>query len=269
MGLLVLADALAIALALALLPGRASAHGYLSVPPSRNLLAHRAGLEWDPHSLNGGGPWSVWPSGRWQPGGGGLHPVCGRDAYAAPGPVQALWTEGQLVRLQVVVTAPHAGHFFFGICPAGQESAACFNAHPLTDAETGLPYWSLGGRGGARYGATGPHDMTFRLPAGVKCARCTLRFYWLTGNSCDPPGAAPTGMGTCGGSGALPEEFWNCSDVVVLPRPPQVPSPKPSRKPRPKHSSPKPKKPSPTPRPAPKSRNPKSPKPNPKATGPR
>ena len=35
--------------------GGAMAHGYLAIPPSRTLLAHNAGLEWDHMSLNGGG----------------------------------------------------------------------------------------------------------------------------------------------------------------------------------------------------------------------
>ena len=111
---------------------RARAHGFLANPPSRNLLASRAGAEHDAQSLNGGG----------------------------------------------------------------------------------RPYGSLG-----------THSMTFRLPAGFACERCVLRWYWLTGNSCDPPGAVPTGTGACGAGGATPEEFWNCADVRIVAAPKPTPKP--------------------------------------------
>ena len=216
--------------ALALAAPGAHAHGYVSNPASRNLLASRVGAEYDVQSLNGNGPWGTWPSGVWAPGGGGNHPVCGRDVYAAAAPPQATWNSGQTVDLSVTVTAVHAGHFYFGLCPAGQLSPQCAYSHLLTNAADGKPYYDMAWTGGQRYGFTGVHDMRFELPAGFVCDPCVLFWHWVTGNSCDPPGAAPSGMLPCGAPGAVPEEFWNCADVRVVggaaPTPPKpAPSP--------------------------------------------
>lgn len=184
------------------------AHGFLAQPAARNYLANLAGAEYDHMSLNGGGPAAVWPSGVWLPGGGGNHPICGRNAYAVPGPSQALWRPGDTVQLVVVITAPHAGHFYFGLCPTGQESPQCFDAHRLTDADTGTDYFDLRNQRGSEYGAAGSYPMAFRVPSDLTAGPHTLQWYYLTGNSCDPPGAPPTGMGACGAGGAVPEEFW-------------------------------------------------------------
>lgn len=257
-----------------LAPVPVSSHGYLANPTSRNLIAHRAGLEYDHHSLNGGGPWTVWPTGQWRPGGGGNHPLCGRDAYSGRGAAQATWLPGQDVRLSVVVTAPHAGHWYFGLCPAGMESPACFASGRLRNTADGTDYFNLKNQRGSLYGAAGAYDMTFRVPAPLAPGDYVLQWYWLTGNSCDPPGDAPTAMGLCGGGGAVPEEFWNCADVriagpplqqappVRAPRrspPPKSPSPKPRKSPKPPRklvlespSPPPSRSPSRSPRPAPR-----------------
>ena len=186
-------------------PTPVRSHGYLVQPPSRNYLAYKAGLDYDVMSLNGGGPWSVWPSGNWQPGGGGNHPICGREQYSAPGASTATWQAGQDVQLSVVITAPHAGLFYFGLCSVGRESPDCFARHKLLNTEDGTDYFNLKNRGGSFYGAAGTYTMTFRLPADAPTGLCTLQWYYLTANSCDPPGMAdpPTGMGVCGGS-AIP-----------------------------------------------------------------
>ena len=230
----IVVTALALTAVVSTTPG-AHAHGYVSNPASRNLLASRVGAEYDVQSLNGNGPWGTWPSGVWAYGGGGNHPVCGRDVYAAAGPPQATWNSGQIVDLSVTVTAVHAGHFYFGLCPAGQMSPQCAYSHLLTNAADGKPYYDMAWTGGQRYGFTGVHNMRFKLPAGFVCDPCVLFWHWVTGNSCDPPGAAPSGMSPCGTPGAVPEEFWNCADVRVIgsasPTPPK-PTPSPPKAPK-------------------------------------
>ena len=221
----IVVTALALTAAIAHVP-TAEAHGYVSNPPSRNYLASRVGAEYDVQSLNGNGPWGTWPSGVWAPGGGGNHPVCGRDVYAARGPPQATWNSGQIVDLSVTVTAVHAGHFYFGLCPSGQLSPQCAYSHLLTNAATGKPYYDMAWTGGQRYGFTGVHNMRFKLPQGFSCDPCVLYWHWVTGNSCDPPGASPSGMLPCGTPGSVPEEFWNCVDVRVIGVPAPNPTPK-------------------------------------------
>ena len=53
----------------------------------------------------------------------------------------------------------------------------------------------------------------YRIPAALSCERCVLQWYYLTGNSCKPPGApswaTSEAMPTCGSMGpgaAYPEE---------------------------------------------------------------
>ena len=59
------------------------------------------------------------------------------------------------------------------------------------------------------------YNASFVLPANVTCdgvtARCVLQWYYLTGNSCNPPGEPAQyigdyGVGTCGAGGSTPEE---------------------------------------------------------------
>lgn len=83
--------------------------------------------------------------------------------------------------------------------------------------------------------------MRYRLPKGVTCKHCVVQWYWATANSCAPRGFldymlthnAPFGttcpgdsgtkgtfrddMTDCGGS-MVPEEFWSCADVSIMPR---------------------------------------------------
>jgi hypothetical protein len=69
---------------------------------------------------------------------------------------------------------------------------------------------------------------TFRLPRTLTCdgrtAKCVLQWYWQTGNSCTPPGTpkryANAHLSICGTPEAsYPEEYWNCADISILPRP--------------------------------------------------
>jgi hypothetical protein len=67
----------------------------------------------------------------------------------------------------------------------------------------------------------------YKLPPGLTCQACVLSWYWLTGNSCNPPCEASDplypncnrlAMGYCGDSKALsPEEVrgrgWRKSNI--------------------------------------------------------
>lgn len=99
---------------IASLPFRAHAHGYVTVPASRNYVAYQAGLMYDPGNGNGIGPNASLPRGY--PG------VCGdpfqlvspaTDYAGNPAPVQATYTAGQTISITVKVTANHGGYFAF------------------------------------------------------------------------------------------------------------------------------------------------------------
>lgn len=83
--------------------------------------------------------------------------------------------------------------------------------------------------------ATPVYVVQYKLPAGFTCEACVLSWYWLTGNSCNPPCEASDPlypncnrlqMGYCGDSKALnPEEVkgggactvaWLCWVVEVV-----------------------------------------------------
>ena len=211
-----------------------TAHGYLEEPVSRNLLAHRRGLEYDHMSLAGGGPHAVWPDGNWQFGGGGNHFTCGRQQYDTPGEIQRMWITGQQVKIKVVFTVVHRGHNYFGLCPADQEpTPECFAKNWLTNIETDQRYWDLGGQ------SKGTYEMLFQLPADYECPNCVLWWWWVTGNSCLPPGDRGN-LPACG-EYAIPEEFWNCADVSIMNRTmPMVSPPPPTESPPPPTESPPP-----------------------------
>ena len=203
-----------------------TAHGYLEEPVSRNLIAHRRGLEYDHMSLAGGGPHAVWPNGNWQFGGGGNHFTCGRQQYDTPGEIQRTWITGQQVKIKVVFTVVHRGHSYFGLCPAGKTpTPECFAKNWLTNIETNQRYWDLGDK------QKGTYEMLFELPAGYECPNCVLWWWWVTGNSCLPPGDRGN-LPACG-EYAIPEEFWNCADVSIMNRTLPILSPPPAKSPPP------------------------------------
>lgn len=237
-----------------------NAHGYLADPASRNLLAHRQGTEYDQMSLNGGGPAAVWPDGFWKFGGGGNHYTCGRERYDTPGPIQKTWVSGEQVKIKLQITVAHRGHMYFGLCPANlPPTPDCFAERWLMNTDTGYRYWDLAGQ------PVGAYEMYFKLPDNFTCPQCTLWWWWVTGNSCLPPGDMGN-LRACGEQGAVPEEFWNCADVSIVngtdPSPPPPPPPRP-RPPPPRLSPPSPRPKPPSPRPRPPSPRPPSPRPVP------
>lgn len=204
------AVALVVMMVSALVPAVAG-HGYMLEPKSRNYLAYVAGQDYDPMSLNNGGPWASWPAGNWRFDGSAA-PVCGREAYdTVPGPSQAVYHPGSIVPIQIKITAAHGGRFFFGVCPAAPApSKACFV--PLINPVDGSGSWLLSGQDGKQYGSERVYLVPMRLPPGLSCTACTLRWYWVTENSCsigDAPGLPP-----CGGT-AVPEEFSNCATITI------------------------------------------------------
>jgi hypothetical protein len=182
-------------------------------------------------------PGQFWPIGN--------KGLCGDKAsakpqdqkYLAAGPVAATYTSGQVIDIDLSISAYHKGRVSFSICNSATLSESCFNIH-LTRADSLQP--------GSRYlylpttstaavtvgpnltsnpGAGQKYSMRFKLPDGFTCTRCVLRWYYLTGNSCHPPcdpaDPAPcvpdsANLGICGKSGThYPEEFWNCADITV------------------------------------------------------
>jgi len=229
------------------------------------------------------------------------------ETYLVPTPVQRTYTPGEIVEFQVGVSTHHRGHYEFRICDmaldgqtlesrdAGQ---ACLNRWTLQRAplkascsegydpdpdcqpidENHPERWYLppGGEGWssgsseALAGTAEVHRMRYTIPADLTCSRCTLQWYYSTGNTClydgdyfthfaqmqaqgwpsmewcnfCTPGASCSG--TCCGpeSGKFGEEFWNCADIAVQagggPQPPVAPTPASSLMPEPVTQAPAP-----------------------------
>jgi hypothetical protein len=268
-----------------------NAHGYLKFPAARNVVANS---DYCKQCLSAGGPSAVsngasWPNGK--------HGICG-DPYSQTRPrnheaggkyygngiSQATFTSGDVIDLEVVLTAYHKGEFDFRICKingiteedeTNQLTEECLDQHQLKQASIGsqIP-------GEARY-FIGPsssdwdYKMKYQLPAGLDCdgetSRCVLVWHYLTGNSCDPPNTpqqySSPSLAVCG-TGPYPEEFWNCADITILPRSTISPVPSSPVPPSPSPVPPSPVPPSPspvpsTPSPVPPSPVPSSPVPSP------
>ncbi|KFM24396.1 hypothetical protein F751_3114 [Auxenochlorella protothecoides] len=235
---------LALAVAACLLQ-RVEAHGYLAVPLSRNALHN---TDYCKQCLNAGGPSACsaggsleWPAGR--------HGMCG-DPYtgerkheyggvSATGTITGTYTEGQVVNMTIVITAAHKGRFMFRVCviqdPTSERAELtdeCLNQHILMQADVagaqnaGSPYWYDRG--------VGSWDMAYQLPQGLTCdgvnTRCVMQWWYLTGNSCEPPNTDPKyaspQLTKCGTNGAYPEEVR----LGKLSPPPTKKSPSPSTK---------------------------------------
>lgn len=137
------------------------------------------------------------------------------------------------------------GHFEVKACPivTGEVATqACFDAYPLTfvsddfyDAPADPHYPGRAYIPRSEYSTQKTPDNAylfrhqFKLPDGLRGDLVLLQWYYLTGNSCLPPGysayAWPVGFNpgsqlpACGqipsdGRG-VPEQFWNCAEVKI------------------------------------------------------
>ena len=128
-------------------------------------------------------------------------------------------------------------------CEAGTDET-CGAIHKEYPSRWYLPCRGVGPVVGGTNG-----KMRYQLPAGFTCTRCVVQWYWVTANSCTPPGMGdytpPASWGGCSKNGQLgpcgagwPEEFWTCADVAVggaggggAPPPPVVAPPAPTTAP--------------------------------------
>ena len=222
--------------ALALFPTSAVGHGYMTDPAARHVqrAGSLAGYSLRDSTAAGGGGLvydngKKWPNGR--------HGLCGESykkvpnyffgpgdlseggKYATPPIIAATYAPGATIKIRIAIFAWHRGRFEFKLCkdPARSLTQACFDEHPLTDPKTGSPFFFPSGADD-QAPPNNEYIIEAKLPAGVSCSRCVLQWYWLSGNSCVPPGD-PRGpndpLGSCGGTGSNPEEFWNCADISI------------------------------------------------------
>ena len=233
---------------------KVTAHGFLKVPPARNVLAlDSTPPEPCPHCLNGGtskevsnlGAWT-WPKGRhglcgdpWNDKAPRQHEAGGK--FYTPG-LYTTYDKGQVIDIEVLLTTNHNGRFKFRICKVsgGYDTAAeneqeqlteeCLDEHVLKQAKSGRSPGGLWSYAKSDDPVPAHYTISYQLPDNLTCdgvsSHCVLQWYWLTMNSCDPKGVDPkykrlsaTGapLQECGSKGApYPEEFWNCADILIL-----------------------------------------------------
>lgn len=236
------------------------------------------------HALSLPGGWTPYnPSSssfRWRAGvcgdafsGPFEHETGGRYYYDAH--ISATYTQEETIDLELAVNAHHNGYIEVQVCdvarcPGGDISKECFQRGYCTklrratvdkcqrkgETECGpidtnyperwyLPcYGHVDGSGTLRrYGEDG--EIRYELPSGLTCERCVLQWYWVSANSCNPPGVREyfegldrphwgscKGQGgavggfafrqrTCGGGRterkSVPEEYYQCADIRILP----------------------------------------------------
>ncbi|XP_052703443.1 uncharacterized protein LOC128179830 [Crassostrea angulata] len=193
----------------------ATGHGRLWEPPARSTLFRRGYSttpNYNDNQLFCGGYAVQWMLS------GGKCGICGdpynqkqpRDHEAggkyASGIITRHYTEGQLIDVDVEITANHKGWFEFRICPNNDVKKAatqtCFDNYLLKFANNATRYHISS--------AVGLHHVKLYLPPGLTCTQCILQWRYHTGNSW---GVDPSGRG-CLGCGPQ-EEFYGCSDIAV------------------------------------------------------
>eukprot|EP00040_Diaphanoeca_grandis_P040052 m.261075 g.261075 ORF g.261075 m.261075 type:complete len:385 (-) comp41254_c0_seq1:82-1236(-) len=200
--------------------------------------------------------------------------VSNQQKYAkGDGSIVANFAVGEAIDIEVVVTAHHLGYFQFHLCnmdslaDGENVSWSCLSENnlkrvsmgdgldvsPMDDVRYFLdPVCAKNWSSTAYTGNVNKSDtdyvkqyfnyaqkmrMRYKLPDGLSCSHCVLRWHWVTANSCTPPDYSdvvwPTqshacnenmtssmwwnpSLGECEQSqSTYPEEFWNCADVSV------------------------------------------------------
>ncbi|KAL0278774.1 UNVERIFIED_CONTAM: hypothetical protein PYX00_000489 [Menopon gallinae] len=189
-----------------------SGHGMMLSPPSRSSM-WRFGFDTPPNyndnELFCGGFAVQWDKN------GGKCGICG-DAYHdkrprenehggkyGTGKISMQYKEGSSMPVVVRLTAAHLGHFEYHICnmDKAKETEECFSTLLL---DNGTDKYNV---------TTGPGDfrMNVKLPKGLRCKHCVLRWHYRGGNNW---GQCPDGSWALG---CGPQEtFRNCADISVV-----------------------------------------------------
>ncbi|XP_069122394.1 uncharacterized protein [Argopecten irradians] len=190
-------------------------HGRLWEPPSRSSMfrqGYKTPPNYNDNQLNCGGFANQWGTQN-----RGKCGICG-DPYNgdrmneaggkyATGLITRKYSEGQVIDIDVQVTANHLGWFEFRVCPNNNVKKAatqeCLDQHVLQRTD---------GNGARFYISSdvGHFKMKYTLPTGLTCTQCVLQWKWHVGNSWgrNPDGRSGIGFGP-------QEEFYGCSDVAI------------------------------------------------------
>ncbi|XP_041375005.1 uncharacterized protein LOC121387844 [Gigantopelta aegis] len=190
-------------------------HGRLLEPVSRSSMwrkGFKTPKNYNDNQLFCGGFYNQQYLNRGQCG------VCGDPAQGprqneaggiyATGQIVRTYTSGQVIDIQIQITANHLGWFEFRLCSNNNPKKAvtheCLNKHLLP----------LANGAGTRYvigSDTGMYNLKVKLPPGLTCTQCVLQWKWHTGNSFGVDLLTHRGCVGCGPQ----EEFYGCSDIAI------------------------------------------------------
>ncbi|XP_066920151.1 uncharacterized protein [Clytia hemisphaerica] len=190
-------------------------HGYMENPPSRNSM-WRYGFpnpkNYGDNELFCGGAFVMKKNG-------GKCGVCGDPYHAkvqphadggkyANGIITRTYKQGQVIDVKIYLTMSHLGYFEFRIGEFDNKKTSGnaigkLNGH-LMDLVGGGTRFTV-----PRYGKQ-KFDIKLKLPAGLKCKRCVLQWWYKGANNwdCDKNG--------CGMGHGTQEHFVNCADVSIV-----------------------------------------------------
>lgn len=191
-------------------------HGYMIEPPQRSSM-WRVYEGFTPNyndmELFCGGVTKQWDEMDGKCG------TCG-DAYDAEvrdneaggiyatGVIGRNYTRGQVITVQIRLTASHLGNFQFKICPHNNPKVPvtqeCLNQHKLNLAGTDEHHFYPK--------ETGYYDIDLQLPLDMVCSQCILQWHYTAGNTW---GCAPDGD-CCLGCASKQETFINCADIAIF-----------------------------------------------------
>ncbi|GLV40235.1 uncharacterized protein CBL_03616 [Carabus blaptoides fortunei] len=201
-------------LVLVTLYGETIGHGMVMDPPNRASLWRfdpGSPINYDDNANFCGGRAVQWENN------GGNCGICGDDYRIAQprpnenggtfgrGTVAKTYQQGEVIQVNVLLTANHMGWFKFSLCnltdPDTYETEDCFDELKLAD---GNEIYKLPSSD------TGYYAVDIQLPVHYTCERCVLRWHYNTGNSW---GICPDGTGALG---CGPQEnFRTCSDISI------------------------------------------------------
>ncbi|XP_043481783.1 uncharacterized protein LOC122510898 [Leptopilina heterotoma] len=131
-------------------------------------------------------------------------PTENRGTYGT-GTIVKTYKSGEIIDVEVNISAAHKGHFIFNLCPLKHdkelEEENCFIPLKLAD---GTESYNMGNKG------PGIIKTKVILPQGLTCKHCVFRWEYIAGNSwgiCND-GTGQTGCGP-------QENFKSCSDISI------------------------------------------------------
>lgn len=211
-------------IAILLVPMNVRGHGMMIQPKARNVVTGND----CPQCLAMGGPGLEYEGGTYR------HGMCGNkytdspQNWNVPGPTVAQYTEGDVITITVQITAHHLGYFAVSLCDQQFISEECFArnrlmrpncidpnnpncyrawkqlaSHEISWIATHFNY-----NGPKSPSGTINFSFLMRLPTGVSCTDCVLRWQYYSTNSCQLYNPAAT-------VDYVSEEFMNCADVTI------------------------------------------------------